>query len=138
MTIGDLDDDGGVNWAYYGGGWDNASGNTRGRGWTDGVARTARHRTALPAAPSQTGRDTRRLSVLPGLLVPAAPLPLRILHRYNTAGGPDRVHLQDEEDFFSAVANGQLPQVSFVKPVGSENEHPATPASPMAVTTSST
>jgi phospholipase C len=33
-------------------------------------------------------------------------------------------HLKDEEDFVAALANGQLPAVSFVKPVGIDNEHP--------------
>jgi acid phosphatase len=39
-------------------------------------------------------------------------------------GEPGRAHLQDETDFEAAVANGTLPRVSFVKPYGSENEHP--------------
>jgi phospholipase C len=33
-------------------------------------------------------------------------------------------HLLDEQDFFAAVAKGTLPAVSFVKPIGNENEHP--------------
>ena len=33
-------------------------------------------------------------------------------------------HLLDETDFMTAVANGTLPQVAFVKPIGAENEHP--------------
>jgi len=37
---------------------------------------------------------------------------------------PGRAHLQDEDDFFSAVENGTLPTVSFVKPYGADNEHP--------------
>jgi acid phosphatase len=40
------------------------------------------------------------------------------------AGAPGRSHLQDEENFVSAAKAGTLPQVSFVKPYGSENEHP--------------
>ncbi len=35
-----------------------------------------------------------------------------------------RRHLQDEVDFFSDVARGSLPQVSFIKPLGPDNEHP--------------
>ena len=34
-----------------------------------------------------------------------------------------RAHLQDDE-FVAAAQNGTLPQVSFVKPYGAENEHP--------------
>jgi acid phosphatase len=40
------------------------------------------------------------------------------------AGAPGRSHLQDENNFIAAAKAGTLPQVSFVKPYGSENEHP--------------
>jgi len=33
-------------------------------------------------------------------------------------------HLRDEQDFYADIANGQLPAVSFVKPLGANNEHP--------------
>jgi acid phosphatase len=33
-------------------------------------------------------------------------------------------HLKDEEDFMAAAKDGSLPPVSFVKPVGINNEHP--------------
>jgi len=33
-------------------------------------------------------------------------------------------HLQDEQNFFTDVTNGTLPAVSFIKPVGINNEHP--------------
>ena len=40
-------------------------------------------------------------------------------------GTPARAaHLKDEEDFFAAAKAGTLPAVSFVKPIGSLNEHP--------------
>jgi phospholipase C len=39
-------------------------------------------------------------------------------------GQPGRAHLKDEQDFLAAVAAGSLPAVSFVKPVGIDNEHP--------------
>jgi phospholipase C len=44
----------------------------------------------------------------------------------NYADGTDakRVHLKDEKDFLSAVDSGTLPAVSFVKPLGPDNEHP--------------
>jgi phospholipase C len=37
---------------------------------------------------------------------------------------PGRAHLKDETDFFAAAKAGTLPTVSFVKPIGEENEHP--------------
>ncbi len=35
-----------------------------------------------------------------------------------------REHLKDEKDFFTAIDDGTLPAVSFVKPLGPDNEHP--------------
>jgi phospholipase C len=50
--------------------------------------------------------------------------PFNYFARY-APGTPDRAaHLKDETDFLADVANGTLPQVSFVKPLGTENEHP--------------
>jgi phospholipase C len=39
-------------------------------------------------------------------------------------GTPGRAHLKDETDFVAAAKAGTLPSVSFVKPVGVNNEHP--------------
>jgi acid phosphatase len=39
-------------------------------------------------------------------------------------GTPGRSHLRDESEFLAAARAGELPAVSFVKPVGHENEHP--------------
>jgi len=44
----------------------------------------------------------------------------------NFADGTEakKTHLKDEKDFYAAIANGTLPAVSFVKPLGPDNEHP--------------
>jgi acid phosphatase len=39
-------------------------------------------------------------------------------------GAPGRAHLQDEKNFLAAAEAGTLPTVSFVKPIGKNNEHP--------------
>jgi phospholipase C len=39
-------------------------------------------------------------------------------------GAPGRSHLRDESEFLAAARSGSLHAVSFVKPVGAENEHP--------------
>jgi len=39
-------------------------------------------------------------------------------------GTAGRSHLQDETDFIAAARAGTLPAVSFVKPIGADNEHP--------------
>jgi acid phosphatase len=49
-------------------------------------------------------------------------------------GTPGRAHLQDEKNFI-ALANGsnkscELKQVSFIKPIGAENEHPGYASEP--------
>jgi phospholipase C len=46
-------------------------------------------------------------------------------------GSPDRkAHLKDEVEFLAAAKAGTLPQVSFVKPLGRENEHPGYASEP--------
>ena len=45
-------------------------------------------------------------------------------------GGKGRSHLQDETKFIAAARAGTLPQVSFVKPYGAENEHPGYASEP--------
>ena len=45
-------------------------------------------------------------------------------------GGSGRSHLQDETKFLASAQNGTLPQVSFVKPYGAENEHPGYASEP--------
>jgi len=39
-------------------------------------------------------------------------------------GSAGQAHLKDETDFMTALQSGTLPAVSFVKPIGEENEHP--------------
>jgi phospholipase C len=50
--------------------------------------------------------------------------PFAYFARY--AGGTKgrKTHLKDETEFLAAAKNGTLPAVSFVKPIGLENEHP--------------
>jgi acid phosphatase len=42
----------------------------------------------------------------------------------DTASAYRKGHLQDETRFFADVAAGQLPAVSWIKPMGAQNEHP--------------
>ena len=62
--------------------------------------------------------------------VPAHPDPLFQYHHQpfnyyaNYAATPGRNHLKDELDFIAAARAGTLPAVSFVKPIGADNEHP--------------
>jgi acid phosphatase len=59
----------------------------------------------------------------PGKLFQYHHQPLNYFKDY-APGTPGRTHLQDETAFISAATKGTLPTVSFVKPYGTDNEHP--------------
>jgi phospholipase C len=96
-TIGNRLDDRGVNWKWYSGGWSNAL-----AGQADPLFQY--HHQAF------------------GYYAKYAPFnPDGTLNPFTT--GPD-AHLQDEVNFFNDITNGTLSAVSFIKPLGPDNEHP--------------
>jgi acid phosphatase len=129
-TIGDRLNAKGIDWAWYAGGWDNAVGNTTGRGYTNGPGPTC----------ADPNHDPRNSSY------PRCPDGLFQYHHqpfnYYTAFDPStpagaanrQAHLQDEENFIAAAASSSkscdLKAVSFIKPVGAENEHPGYASEP--------
>jgi phospholipase C len=50
--------------------------------------------------------------------------PFAYFSRYADGTDLKKEHLKDEQDFVAAARAGQLPAVSFVKPLGEQNEHP--------------
>ncbi len=114
-NIGDQLSTAGVSWAWYSGGWDNAAGNIGGPGYTNGAGPTcadpkAASPTTFPYCPDKTFQFHHQ--------------PFNFYTRY-APGTPDRAaHLKDEAEFIDKAQHGRLPAVSFVKPVGAENEHP--------------
>jgi len=120
MNIGDRMSDAGVSWAWYSGGWDNASGNTAGRGWTQGSGPNCIE-PSVGAPPDIAGNGG--FPYCPDRSFQTHHQPFNYFLRY-APGHSDRSHLQDEADFFWAANHGTLPSVSFVKPLGLENEHP--------------
>jgi phospholipase C len=50
--------------------------------------------------------------------------PFAYFARYAAGTNERKKHLRDETEFLAAAKNGTLPAVSFVKPIGLENEHP--------------
>jgi phospholipase C len=114
-TIGDRLSAKGIDWAWYSGGWDNATGNTTGAGWTNG------------AGPSCSDPETAAGMVYPKCannVFQYHHQPFTYFAKY-AEGTPGRAaHLADEEAFIAAAKHGQLKPVSFVKPLGQENEHP--------------
>jgi acid phosphatase len=113
-TIGDLLSAAGVSWRWYAGGWDNAAGNTRGRGWTNGHE----GRCADPNT-----RPGSRFPYCPDVLFQFHHQPFNYFASF-APGTPQRRHLVDEADLFDDLRHGRLPAVAFVKPLGAENEHP--------------
>jgi acid phosphatase len=114
-TIGDELSAKGVSWAWYSGGWDNAAGITTGAGWTNGTT---------PGTCTDPGHNPA--DVYPycaDKLFQFHHQPLNYYANY-AQGGPGRAHLQDEVDILSQASAGTLPAVSFVKPLGEDNEHP--------------
>jgi phospholipase C len=107
-TIGDRLSAGNVSWKWYSGGWDNALASTASNPANNGV---------VPAN------------------APVDPLfqwhhqPFAYYDNYapwkDGARNPvSAVHLQDETSFFRDLKRESLPAVSFIKPLGPNNEHP--------------
>ncbi|MEP7045911.1 MAG: alkaline phosphatase family protein [Ilumatobacteraceae bacterium] len=127
LTIGDRLTDAKVSWAWYSGGWDNASGNVAGRGYTNGPGPTCSDPGSAPATPDLAGAGG--YPYCPSLSFQTHHQPFNYYARY-APGQPDRAHLQDEVNFLHAAKTGKLPSVSFVKPLGNENEHPGYASEP--------
>ena len=123
-TIGDRLNAAGVDWAWYAGGWSNANGDVNGPGWTNG------------SGPACADPQT-----FAGATYPNCPNALFQFHHQpfnyyavfdpgTAAGRAQRQgHLRDEEEFLQLARSStrstcNLKPVSFVKPIGEENEHP--------------
>ena len=117
-TIGDELTANDVDWAWYAGGWSNAAGLVDAPGWTNGSGPNCSDPNAFanPAFP-----------YCPDFLFQFHHQPFAYYANY----GPDgagRSHLRDEAEFTQAAQSStkrcELKPVSFVKPIGEENEHP--------------
>ena len=117
-TIGDRLSAANVDWAWYSGGWSDAAGNVGAPGWTNGTGQTC------------------GAAAIANSLFPNCPDKLFQFHHqafnYYAAYAPGTAaraaHLRDEVEFQSLAASSSkqcgLKPVSFVKPIGAENEHP--------------
>jgi phospholipase C len=125
-TIGDRLNAAGIDWAWYGGGWDNAAGVTTGPGWTNGPGPTCSDPNVDPSA------GIAVYPYCPSNVFQYHHQPFNYFKAFDPAtpeGAANRAaHLQDEQDFILAAqasdTSCQLKPVSFVKPFGLENEHP--------------
>ncbi|MEA2394911.1 MAG: hypothetical protein QOJ82_2802 [Solirubrobacteraceae bacterium] len=126
-TIGDRLSAKRVDWAWYSGGWSNADGDVGAPGWTNGTA-PAPTATNPKACPDPDAFATATWPNCPDKLFQFHHQPLNYFASF-APGTPARAaHLRDEAEFISLAKGSQdrcqLKPVSFVKPVGEENEHP--------------
>jgi acid phosphatase len=118
-TIGDRLSAEGVSWAWYSGGWSNANGNIGAPGWVPGNA-----------------PNTCNANSITGAVYPNCPDKLFQFHHqpfnYYASFAPGTQaraqHLRDEAEFIARAQASTnkcgLKSVSFVKPIGADNEHP--------------
>jgi phospholipase C len=107
-TIGDRLNAAHVSWKWYSGGWDNALASTASNPANNGVVPTS-----APVDPLFQWHHQ----------------PFAFYDNFapwkNGARNPvSAAHLQDEANFFQDLKTGQLPAVTFIKPLGPDNEHP--------------
>jgi acid phosphatase len=129
-TIGDELSAAGVSWGWYAGGWDNAAGNTTGPGWTNGPGPTC-------SDPNHDTNPAYHYPKCPDFAFQFHHQPFAYFANY-APGMPGRAHLRDEVAFEDAAraSTGEckLDDVSFVKPIGEENEHPGYASEPTGST----
>jgi len=113
-TIGDRLTTAGIDWAWYSGGWSNADGRVGAPGWTNPT-------TACDPAITASGATFPNC---PDKLFQYHHQAFNYFAKY-APGAPARAaHILDEVEFLTAAKNGALKPVSFVKPLGADNEHP--------------
>jgi acid phosphatase len=123
LNIGDRMSDAGISWAWYAGGWDNAAGIKTGPGWTNG------NTDGVCMDPNVSNAD-KQYPYCPDSSFQFHHQPFNYFSRYAPNTTDRATHLQDEVEFIAAAQDGTLPQVSFVKPLGNENEHPGYSSEP--------
>ena len=118
-TIGDRLSAAGVDWAWYSGGWSNANGDIGAPGWTNGTGTTCSDPNTLSNAVWPNCADK---------LFQFHHQPFNYFASYAPGAAARAQHLRDEAEFLGLAQSSEgdcpLKPVSFVKPIGAENEHP--------------
>src|ERR1700693_4391873 len=120
VTIGDELSASGIDWASYSGGWDNAAGNTTSPYYSNGGGPTCVDPNTISGAVYPNCADK---------LFQFHHQAFNYFANYAPGTAARTAHLRDEKDFLHQAATSTATQcnlkpVSFVKPLGSENEHP--------------
>jgi acid phosphatase len=139
-TIGDSLNGASIDWAWYAGGWSNADGDVGAPGYTNGTspAATPTGCTDPDVDPSVTGptadppnEHISQWPFCPNNLFQYHHQPFNYFEAFSrdtAAGMANRAaHLKDEQEFIQLANSSsrcKLKPVSFVKPIGQENEHP--------------
>jgi acid phosphatase len=118
-TIGDRLSAAGVSWAWYSGGWSNANGDVGAPGWTNGTG---------PQCSDPNALATAVFPNCPDKLFQFHHQPFNYFASFAPGTAMRAHHLRDEEEFFERARTSsrrcRLDEVSFIKPIGAENEHP--------------
>ena len=118
-TIGSRLSDKGIDWAWYSGGWSNADGDIGAPGWTNGTG---------PSCSDPNARTDATFPNCPDKLFQFHHQPLNYFRAYAPKTAARTQHLRDEVEFEDLAADSgrrcHLKPVSFIKPIGEENEHP--------------
>jgi phospholipase C len=110
-NIGDRLSAAGVGWKWYSGGWDAAVNLQK--------AYQSGDPAQIAAAKAPFNDPTNPLNLFQWHHQPFA-----YFDNYAPLSAGGQAHLQDENNFFSDLSSGNLPAVSFIKPLGPDNEHP--------------
>jgi phospholipase C len=117
-TIGDRLSAAGISWAWYSGGWSNAAGLVGAPGWTNGTG---------PTCSDPDSSPNPAFPFCPNKVFQFHHQPLNYYASF-APGTSGRTHLRDEAEFIQLVQSSakdcNLDAVSFIKPIGLENEHP--------------
>jgi acid phosphatase len=118
-TIGDRLNSRHIDWAWYSGGWSNAAGRVGEPGWTNGNGPTCSDPNAFANA---------TYPYCPDKLFQFHHQPLNYYATFAPGTQNRERHLRDEVEFEqlaqASTRHCQLKPVSFIKPLGAENEHP--------------
>jgi phospholipase C len=140
-TIGDRLTANDIDWAWYAGGWSNANGDVGAPGWTNGSSAASTPTGCLDPyvdPSSRGGVPVAHWPICPDNLFQYHHQPFNYFlgfSRNTDTGKANRTaHLKDEQEFIQLANDSgkecKLKPVSFVKPFGTENEHPGYASEP--------
>jgi phospholipase C len=121
QNIGDLLNGAGVSWKWYSGGWDNALLSSPSN--PDNNLKTPKNPPVDPLFQWHHQPFAYYDNTAPFLYDSGSGKFVK--NNSSTTINPDGTkHLEDENNFFTDVTNNSLPSVTFIKPLGPDNEHP--------------